>query len=74
MHLDQQFQQMGPLGGDGVLVWVPPESDSETRIQEQVAHWGAGPREACLGVRKRGREGEAADKRSHQSSFPELII
>lgn len=42
--------------------WVPPESDSETRIQEQVVYLGADPRDVYVVVWKRDREGKEANK------------
>lgn len=56
MHLDWQFQKDWVyLGGDSVLFGFP-ESDSETRIQEQVVYLGADPREVYLTLEKRDRE------------------
>lgn len=48
----------------GIVFWFgfPPESDSETRVQEQVVHLGANPREVYLGVGKRGSKGKEANK------------
>lgn len=47
---------------ESILVWVPPETDTKTRIQEQVVYLEDDPRNMVKVVRKWGREGEAASR------------
>lgn len=73
MYHNCQSQNDGvSLGRDSVLVYIPLESDSETRVQEQVLHLGADPSEVCLGMGKRGSKEKEANNECVIRAVPTL--